>query len=128
MKLHPLQRRKETIERYLKGEKVQDICQAMACSKSFLYKWLHRYNRGHKNWALSHARRPLRNPTRTPDAIAQKIVRLKKELGQNRALSSVPLIQQALKTQGIEPLPSQRTIYRVLARHEKEVGKTTKTS
>ena len=128
MKLHPLQRRKETIERYLKGEKVQDICQAMACSKSFLYKWLHRYNNGDENWALPHARRPLRNPSRTPDAIAQEIVRLKKELGQNRDLSSAPFIQQALKTQGIKPLPSQRTIYRVLARHEKEVGKTTKTS
>ena len=128
MTSHPLQRRKEAITRYLKGEKVQDICQAMACSKSFLYKWLHRYNSGNENWALSHARRPLRNPTKTPDAIAQEIVRLKKELGQSRALSSAPFIQQALKAQGIEPLPSQRTIYRVLYRHEKEGGKTTKTS
>lgn len=128
MTSHPLQRRKEAIARYLKGEKVEAICQGMACSKSFLYTWLHRYNSGDENWALSHARRPLRNPTRTPDAIAQEIVRLKKELGQNRALSSAPFIQQALKEQGIEPLPSQRTIYRILSRHEKEVEKTTKTS
>ena len=121
----PLQRRKETIARYLKGEKVEDICQGMACSKSFLYKWLHRYNSGNENWALSHTRRPLRNPTKTPDAIAQEIVRLKKALQKNGHRVGAPAIQQALKEQGVEPLPSQRTIYRVLSRHEKEVEKTT---
>ena len=39
MPQHDEQRRQQAVARYLAGDKVEDICQQMACSKSWLYKW-----------------------------------------------------------------------------------------
>jgi len=119
------QRRKEAMERYLKGEKVSEICRALSCSTSFLYRWRNRLNLANLNngWEKDRSRRPLKSPLKTPDTICQEIVRLNKERPPNAQTScAVPFIQQALKQRGLSTVPSSRTIYRILARHEKEVN------
>jgi transposase len=117
------QRRKEAMKRYLNGEKVSDICRALSCSKSFLYRWRHRLNLADLNngWEKERSRRPLKNPGQTPETICQDILHFKKALQKNGQQAGAPAIQQALKQQGITPVPSIRTIYRILQRHEKEV-------
>ena len=117
------QRRKEAMKRYLDGEKVADICQALSCSTSFLYRWRDRLNLVDPSdgWEKARSRRPLKSPSKTPEAIRREIVRLEKERSRYGPGSCVPFIQQALKQQGMKPVPSSRTIHRILARHEKEV-------
>ena len=117
------QRRTEAMKRYLNGEKVADICRALSCSTSFLYRWRNRLNLANLNngWEKSRSRQPVKSPLKTPEAICQEIVRLEKQRSRNGLGSCVPFIQQALKQQGMKPVPSSRTIHRILARHEKEV-------
>ena len=117
------QRRKEAMKRYLDGEKIEDICRALSCSKSFLYRWRNRLNLADLNngWEKERSRRPLKSPLKTPETICQDIVHLKKTLQKNGQRAGAKKIQQALKKQTITPLPSIRTIYRILQRHEKEV-------
>ena len=124
------QRRKEAMKQYLDGEKIEDICRALSCSKSFLYRWQKRLNLANLNdgWEKERSRRPLKSPLKTPEAICQDIVHLEKALRKNGQRAGAKQIQQALKRQDITPVTSIRTIYRILQRHEKEVKEPTSIS
>lgn len=115
------QRRQQAIARYLADDKIEDICKAMACSKSWLYKWRGRYQAADPHWAKELSTTPRSSPTKTPEIIAQAVVSLRHALSQNGQGRGAASIKQALKQQGIEPTPSLRTIYRILHRHQKEV-------
>jgi transposase len=124
------QRREEAIRRYLKGEKIEHICSALSCSKSFLYTWRKRFNAARRNdtWTHERSRRPLTNPSKTPEAIAQMIRRLYDERTENHQMITAEAIRQALERNGITPLPSLRTIYRILSRHKRAPPEKTGTS
>jgi transposase-like protein len=115
------QRRQRAIDRYLAGDPIEDICQELACSKSWLYKWRDRYLATDPSWSAELSRRPRPPPTKTPQRIAQIVVVLRQTLAQHGQDCGAAAIQQALAQQGIEPVPSQRTIYRILHRSAKEV-------
>ena len=123
MPKNPQQRRQEAIKRYLAGEKVEDICRALSCSKSFLYRWQKRLNLANLNdgWQKARSRRPLKSPLKTTETVCQHIIHLDQALRNNGPSAGAKKIQQALKQQTIPPLPSIRTIYRILQRHQKEV-------
>ena len=113
------QRRQHAMARYLAGDKIEEICRELSCSKSWLYKWKKRYQAIDPGWATEQTRRPRRNPSQTPPAIAQAVVDLHQTLGHSGKRGRAASIQQALKQQGTAPVPSLRTIYRILQRHEK---------
>ena len=115
------QRRKQAIARYLADDKIEDICKAMGVSKSWLYKWRDRYQADDPNWAKELTRRPRTTPAKTPKTIEQAVVSLRRALCQNGRGCGAAAIQQGLEQHGREPVPSQRTIYRILQRHQKEV-------
>jgi putative transposase len=115
-------RRKQAIARYLADDKIEDICKAMACSKSWLYKWRDRYQADDPHWAQDRPTRPKISPTKTPKIIEQAVVSLRHALSQKGQGCGAASLQQALKQQGIEPTPSLRTIYRILHRQQKEVA------
>lgn len=111
------QRRKEAINRYLEGEKIESICRSMRCSKAWLYKWLGRYNRrmvDDSAWWTEKKRIPKTIHSKTPADIEQAILRLR-TMGLTGAQ-----IKERLKQEGICPLPSLRTVYRVLDRNKGE--------
>jgi transposase len=114
------QRRQRAIDRYLAGDPIEDICRALACSKSWLYKWRERYLATDPSWSAELSRGPRATPTKTPQRIAQVVVVLRQTLAQQGQSCGAASIQQALAQQGIEPVPSQRTIYRILHRYDKE--------
>jgi len=118
------QRRQRAIDRYLAGDPIEDICQALACSKSWLYKWRERSLAPDPSWSAARSRRPRTTPTTTPQRIAQVVVALRQTLAQQGHDCGATAIQQALAQQGIAPVPSQRTIYRILHRYAKEVIET----
>jgi hypothetical protein len=115
------QRRQRAIDRYLAGDPIEDICRELACSKSWRYKWRDRYLATDPSWSAERSRSPRTTPTKTPQRIAQVVVALRQTLAQHGQGCGAASIQQALKQQGIEPVPAPRTIYRILHRYDKEV-------
>src|SRR5439155_23139444 len=115
------QRRQRAIDRYLAGDPIEDICRELACSKSWLYKWRDRYLATDPSWSAALSRSPRTTPTKTSQRIAQVVVALRQTLAQHRTGCGAASIQQALAQQGIEPVPSQRTLNRMLYRYDKEV-------
>jgi putative transposase len=118
---HPQeQRRKQAVVRYLAGEKIEAICRDLHCSKSWLYKWKARYQVDDPGWTKGLSTQPRHKPSQTPEPMAQSVVTLRRALVQSGQRGSAAAIQQGLQQQGIEPIPSLRTIYRILQRHEQE--------
>jgi putative transposase len=108
------QRRQWAIDRDLAGDPIEDICRDWACSKSWLDKWRDRSLATDRSWSAALSRRPRTTPTKTPQRIAQVVVALRQTLAQHGKDCGAAAIQQALAQQGIEPVPSQRTLYRML--------------
>jgi transposase-like protein len=115
-------RRQEGLERYLAGDPIEVICQEMGCSKSWLYKWKKRYQVTEPDWCQEHSRRPGSTPTKTPAAFAAEIVRLRQTLSlDGSGTVSADMIRDHLRQHRVEPMPSRRTIYRILKRQAQEV-------
>jgi transposase-like protein len=110
------------VKRYLDGDPIEAICQEMGCSKSWLYKWRDRYQAGDPTWAQEVSRRPTTSPAKLSATLEEQIVHLRQTaVSTGSGPASAAAIRQTLKDTGVEPVPSRRTIYRVLQRHEKEV-------
>ena len=120
MSQHTEQRRHQAINQYLAEDKVEDICRQLACSKSWLYKWRGRYDAHNPAWAQERSKSPKNHPTHTPERVEQAVVSLHLTLLHNGTRGGATAIMQALTLQGREPMPSRRTIYRILHRHHKE--------
>jgi transposase-like protein len=118
---HPQEhRRQQAMARYLAGDKIEAICRDLHCAKSWLYKWKARYRADDPGWATRRSTHPRHTPNQTPQPIVQRIVTLHQTLGPSGQRGSAAAIQQALQQQGLEPIPSLRTIYRILQRHAQE--------
>jgi transposase-like protein len=113
-------RRHQALAKYLADDKVENICRHLACSKSWLYKWRSRYDATKVTWAQERSTRPKSHPTQTPAHVEQAVVCRHQTLRRN-GTGGAAAIMQALVQQGIEPLPSRRTIYRILRRYHTEV-------
>ncbi len=120
MTQHHEQRRKQAIARYLADDKIDDICQQIACSKSWLYKWKARYQPDDPTWAKDLSRKPKTRAAKTPDRIEQAVVEIHQSLVRSGHRAGAQAIRQALKQRALEPLPAIRTIYRILHRHQEE--------
>ena len=121
MPQHTEHRRHQALAKYLADDKVEDICRQLGCSKSWLYKWRRRYDATKATWAQARSTRPKHSPARTPEHVTQAIVSLYDKLRHNGTRGSATAILEALAEQGIEPVPSRRTIYRLLRRSHTEV-------
>ena len=114
------QRRHRAVARYLAGEPIETICRDMQCAKSWLYKWKNRYRFDDPTWARSRSTQPRQNPRQLPPSIAQRIVALYRRGTPSGKGWSAASIQQELQRQGIEPIPSIRTIYRIVQRQDSD--------
>jgi transposase-like protein len=121
MAQHTEQRRHQAIDQYLAEDKVEDICRHLACSKSWLYKWRNRYDAHNATWAQERPNKPKSHPTQTPEHVERAVVSLHLTLRHNGTGGGATAIMQALAQQGIEPVPSRRTIDRIVRRHHTEV-------
>jgi transposase-like protein len=111
-----VQRRQQAVARYLAGDKIEDICEQMGCSKSWLYKWKNRYQADDSSWHQERSRRPARQTTQTSALVEQAIRTTRQRLEQSDLPAGAAAIQAALRQQGLESVPSAATIYRILRR------------
>jgi putative transposase len=96
------------------------ICRDLHCAKSWLYKWKARYQADNPKWAKSLSTQPQQKPRQLPQRIQQRVVELRRTLAPSGKPASAAAIQQELQQQGIKPIPSRRTIYRILQRQDEE--------
>jgi len=113
-------RRQQAMARYLAGDKIEVICRDLHCAKSWLYKWKARYQADNPTWATSRSTQPQRKPSQTPQPVVERMLTLSRTLEQQGKQGKAAAIHQECTQQGIEPIPSRRTIYRIIQRHEQE--------
>ncbi len=111
------QQRILAVQRFLNGEKPESICASLGRSKSWLYKWVERRLNEDDAWNESRSKQPLNVTNRTPKEIEDivKIVRL--NLYNQDLFCGAQAILWELEDLGIKPVPSLRTINRILSRN-----------
>lgn len=117
-RVDPEHRRQEAVQRYLDGDPIEQICQEMGCSKSWLYKWKSRYRVTEPDWSKPRSRRPGTMPSKTPEDVEVQILRLRQTLSPLEAGTvSARMIRDHLVQHAEASIPSLRTISRILHRH-----------
>jgi transposase InsO family protein len=118
MKEENKQQRVLAVQRFKSGESSESICASLSKSKAWLYKWAKRYTENDESWSESRSRRPLSASTYTPAEVVEivKIVRL--NLYNQDLFCGAQAIHWEMEELGVEPLPSIRTINRILNRNE----------
>jgi hypothetical protein len=110
-------RRQGAIERSLAGDPMEAICRETGCSTSWLSTWKKRYEASKPAWFQERSRCPRRTPPQTSEALERAIVHIRDSLsrGESRGVSAPGMRAQLCRHPG-EPLPSRRTISRILKR------------
>jgi len=115
--------RREAIRRRLQGERPRDICRDLGRSPRWFDKWWTEYRRDPHTDFADRSRAPHISPHQTPASVEQAIVTARQTLeaaatpDTRYGLMGVPAVRGHLVRLGIEPLPSDPTIQRILARH-----------
>ena len=105
-------------QRFKAGENPGSICASLGKSRSWLYKWISRYHEDEDSWSQSLSRCPHSRQGRTPSEI-EEIVKLVRLTLYNKGLfCGAQAIQWELEDLAVNPLPSIRTINRILNRNE----------
>src|SRR6058998_609612 len=115
------QGRHPAIHNDLAADKVEDLCRQRAGSTSWLSKWRGRYDAQHPPWAQERSKRPKSHPTHTSESVDRAVVSRHLPLVHHGTGCGVTAITHALTQQGIAPVPSRRTIDRLVRRHDKGV-------
>jgi transposase InsO family protein len=111
------QQRVQAVQRYHNCEKPAAICASLGHSKSWLYKWINRFDETADTWFESHSKCPLNNPNRTSGEIEEIVKMVRLHLYNNDLFCGSQAIRWELEDLNIRPLPSIRTIDRILSRN-----------
>jgi hypothetical protein len=116
MKDEITQQRILAVQRFLNGEKPESICASLGRSKSWLYKWVERRLDEDDAWNESRSRQPLSATNRTPKEIEEIVKLVRLNLYNQDLFCGAQAILWELEDLGVKPLPSLRTINRILSR------------
>lgn len=106
------------IERYHSGEKPKAIYTSLGHSKYWFFKWLKRYDADNPQWFHDNSRRPLTSPYRIPDEVEKNICMTRRRLYDQNTFCGPQAILWQMGEDGIDPLPSESTIKRILKKYE----------
>lgn len=109
--------RGRAVERYRAGECPSTICASLGRSREWFYKWLRRFESGEADWFRDRSRRPHESPAATSPEIEQAVITVRRRLVSQDLFHGAQAIRWELEDLGIEPVPSMRTISRILARN-----------
>ena len=105
------------VQRFKDGESPESICTSLGKSKFWLYKWVNRYIEGDSTWYEDRSCRPLVTPNRTSAEVEEIIKMVRLNLYNQDLFCGAQAILWELEDLGVEPLPSLRTINRILSRN-----------
>ena len=106
------------VERFNNGESPDAICVSLGKSKSWLYKWIGRHIEDDDSWCESRSRRPLSDSMYTPIEIEEIVKMIRLNLYNHDIFCGAQAIHWEMEELGVRPLPSIRTINRILSRNE----------
>jgi len=110
--------RRRAIERWQRGESPSAIYGSMGYSQYWFYKWLGRYRSQDPQWFREQSRRPRSNPHRSSREIEEIVIMVRLSLYNRGLFCGAQAIRWELDELVVRPLPSMRTINRILARNE----------
>ena len=124
------QERKQSVQRFLEGERAVDIYRDVNRSKKWFKKWLNRYQTGQKEWYKDLPRGPPVVHNKVGDKIEQVVVKIRKSLMDGTEDSSKysfvgdEAIRFRMEGLGYEPseIPSRSTIKRIIKRNKLRVN------
>jgi len=108
--------RRWAVQRYLNGECTSSICGSLGRSKRWLHKWVKRHDPEDPHWYCNRSRKPRHNPHKTSNEVIQAVKMIRLQLYNRDLFYGAQAILWELQDLGIKPLPSLRTISRILAR------------
>ena len=112
------QQRLLAVQRFKSGESPESICASLGKSRSWLYKWIGRHLENNDSWNESRSRRPLSVSTCTPAEIEEIVKMIRLNLYNQDLFCGAQAIHWEMEELGVKPLPSIRTINRILSRNE----------
>jgi putative transposase len=110
--------REHAIKSYLKGESVTAIAQKLGHSRPWVYKWLERYQASGEadHWQEEQTRCPHTNPRHLPGAVDEAVKLARLSLYNHGLFCGAQAISWELEALQVSPLPSLRTISRIVSR------------
>lgn len=106
------------VERFMNGESAETICTSLGKSRAWLYKWLKRYREQDHSWSQCRSRSPRTSQCRTSSEIVEIVKMTRLSLYNQDLFCGAQAILWELEDLGVQPLPSMRTISRILSRYE----------
>ena len=106
------------VQRFKNGESPESICASLGKSKVWLYKWIKRYSKEDPSWYEDRTRRSLSTPMHTPAEIEEIVKMVRLNLYNKDLFCGAQAILWEMEDLGVQPLPSIRTINRILSRNE----------
>jgi transposase InsO family protein len=100
----------------LDGLDVSALCRSAGISRKTFYKWRARFAAEGVAGLEPRSRRPKASPARTPVAVEDRIIELRKLLNDEHVDAGPATIRWHLERAGVVPAPSDATIWRVLVR------------
>jgi len=111
------QERMRAVRRFRAGEKPEAICTSLGRSRFWLYKWVIRYDENDDSWCENQSTQPFNAANRTPLEIEEIVKMVRLNLYNRDLFCGAQAILWELEDLGVEPLPSLRTINRILSRN-----------
>lgn len=105
------------VQRFREGENAESICASLGRSKAWLYKWIQRYMTDNSSWCESRSTCPLTTGSHTAPEIEELVKTVRLNLEDQQLFCGAQAILWELEDLGLHPLPSLRTINRLLSRN-----------
>jgi putative transposase len=110
--------REHAIKSYLKGESITAIAQKLGYGRPWVYKWIERYQASSaaSHWQGEQSRRPQSNPRQLPGEVVEAVKLARLHLYNQGLFCGAQAISWELAALQVSPLPSLRTISRIVSR------------
>ena len=106
------------VRRFIQGENPEVICTSMGKFRRWLYKWVARHTPDDPAWYDDQSRKPLTSSHRTPAEIEEIVEMVRLSLYNKGLFCGNQAIQWELEDMEVQPIPSLRTISRILCRRD----------
>ena len=112
--------RKIAIERYASGEQITSIARSLGYSRKWVYKWIGRHDSSDSaaDWHQSRSSCPHSSPRQLTGDVVKAVKMVRLSLYNQGLFCGAQAIEWELIEQGVEPVPSLRSIGRILSREE----------
>lgn len=110
--------REQAINCYLKGDSITAIARKLGYSRPWVYKWVERYQASNEQelWQADQRRVPHSNPRQLPGEVVEAVKLVRLSLYNQGLFCGAQAISWELETLQVSPLPSLRTISRIVQR------------